>query len=108
MEDMESIAFQIISSVGSARSNYIAAIQKAKAGDFERAEKLMEEGGEMFLEGHRAHAKLLQEDAGDTAKGSMSLLLIHAEDQLMSAEAFKTVAREFIDVYRRVEKLENK
>lgn len=108
MEDMESIAFQIISAVGSARSNYIAAIQKAKAGDFDRAEKLMEEGGETFLEGHRAHAKLLEEESGGEGKGALSLLLIHAEDQLMSAEAFKTIAREFLDVYRRMEVLEKR
>ena len=38
----------------------------------------------------------------------LSLRIIHAEDPLMSAEAFQTVALEFIDVYRRVEALEKK
>ena len=30
------------------------------------------------------------------------LLLIHAEDQLMSAEGFRIIAEEFIDVYKRL------
>ena len=32
------------------------------------------------------------------------LLVMHAEDQLMSAEAFKLVAQELIDVYKEIDK----
>ena len=91
MEGLELTAFQIISAVGTARSSYIEAIQKAK---------------EMFIEGHHAHAGLLQLEA-DNGQGSVvSLIIMHAEDQLMSAEGFKTVALEFIDLYKRIAKLE--
>ena len=44
MQDLELIAFQIISNVGSARSAFVNAIRAAKAGDFARAEKLIGEG----------------------------------------------------------------
>ncbi|MBQ1914169.1 MAG: PTS lactose/cellobiose transporter subunit IIA, partial [Selenomonadaceae bacterium] len=46
--------------------------------------------------------------ANNTTKHPLPLLIIHAEDQLMSAEAFKILAQEFIDVYKRVETLEKK
>ncbi len=106
MEGLELTAFQIISAVGTARSSYIEAIQKAKEGDFEGAEQLIKEGDEMFIEGHHAHAGLLQLEA-DNGQGSVvSLIIMHAEDQLMSAEGFKTVALEFIDLYKRIAKLE--
>lgn len=36
MQDLELIAFQIISNVGSARSAFVNAIRAAKAGDFAR------------------------------------------------------------------------
>ncbi len=108
MDEFENVAFQIISAVGTARSTYIQAIQKAKAGDFDRAEALIEEGSKIFLEGHHAHAVLLQQEANNTTKHPLPLLIIHAEDQLMSAEAFKILAQEFIDVYKRVETLEKK
>ena len=101
MEELELAAFQIISAVGTARSCYIEAIQKAKQGDFDGAKKLIDEGDEMFIEGHHAHADLLKKEAeGQT--NIISMLIIHAEDQLMSAEGFKTVALEFIDLYKRL------
>lgn len=99
MEGLELISFQIISAVGTARSMYIEAIQAAKSGQFEEAEKLMEEGQQVFLEGHHAHAGLIQKEAAGE-KCEFALLLMHAEDQLMSAEAFGILAQEFIDVYK--------
>ena len=107
MEGLELTAFQIISAVGSARSSYIEAIQKAKEGDFEGAEKLIKEGDEMFIEGHHAHAGLLQIEADNGQGSAVSLIILHAEDQLMSAESFKTIALEFIDLYKRIVKLES-
>lgn len=106
MEGVELIAFRIISAVGTARSMYIEAIQKAKAGDFEAAEKLLKSGENMFLEGHHAHAGLLQRESSGGLYGQTQLLVLHAEDQLMSAETFKIVAREFIDAYQRIAALE--
>ena len=107
MEGLELTAFQIISAVGTARSAYIEAIQKAKEGDFEGAEKLIKEGDEMFIEGHHAHAGLLQIEADNGQGSAVSLIILHAEDQLMSAESFKTIALEFIDLYKRLVKLES-
>ena len=90
-----------------ARSSYIEAIRAAKSGDFDGAKKLIKEGDEMFVEGHNAHAGLLEKEANNEV-GPLGLLMVHAEDQLMSAEAFKTIALEFIDSYERIEALEAK
>lgn len=106
MEGLELVAFEIISAVGTARSLYIEAIAAAKAGEYERAESLLEEGEQSFVAGHDAHLKLLKGEAnGDKVT---SLLIIHAEDQLMSAEGFKIIATEFIEAYKRLEALEKK
>ncbi|MHC1734453.1 MAG: PTS lactose/cellobiose transporter subunit IIA [Erysipelotrichaceae bacterium] len=101
MEGMELLSFQIISAVGTARSMYIEAIQEAKNGKFDEAEALIAEGSDMFVQGHHAHAELIQKEAcGEQTP--FSLLLMHAEDQLMSAEAFKIIAEELIAVYKRL------
>jgi PTS system cellobiose-specific IIA component len=105
VEGLELVAFNIISSVGTARSSYIEAIQKAKEGDFEAAEALIKEGDEVFVEGHNAHAGLLQQEAEGGPGSTLSLLILHAEDQLMSAEGFKTIAQEFIEVYKKFKEL---
>lgn len=102
MDGLELISFQIISSVGTARSMYIEAIHEAKKGKIEEAKQMIKEGEKYFHEGHKAHAKIIQEEASGN-KTELNILLMHAEDQLMSAEAFLIIAEELIDVYERME-----
>lgn len=106
-EELQMICFQIISNVGAARSSYIEAIQKAKKGDFEGAAACVAEGQKQFLVGHEAHFELIQREAKGEAVGG-SLILVHAEDQLMSAEGFKIIAEEMIDCYKKMEELEKR
>ena len=40
----------------------------------------------------------------DTFTDLSGLILMHAEDQLMSAETFRIMAEEFIEVYKKIEK----
>lgn len=101
MGELESACFEIIATTGSAKSSYISAVQAAKSGDLGGAEKLVESGDETYLRGHEVHMKLLQREAlGE--RPELSLILLHAEDQMMSAETFRVMAEDFIDVYRRL------
>ena len=101
MEGLELVSFEIISSVGTARSSYIEAIQLAKENKFDEANAKITEGEEFFNKGHHAHSGLIQKEASGE-KSEYSQILMHAEDQLMSAEAFKIIAEEFIDVYKKI------
>ena len=83
-------------------SLYIEAIQEAKAGNFEQAQELINRGMNPSPRTH-SHAKLIQQEAGGEAT-QMTLLLTHAEDQLMSAEAFKILSQEFMDLYKEIKK----
>ncbi len=101
MEDFETILFQIISYVGSARSSYIEAMEQARFGDFDKADNLVKYGREQFNEGHHAHMELIQKSAaGELQAENCQMLLMHAEDQLMSAEAFGILAEEFMELYK--------
>ncbi|MGB4984176.1 MAG: PTS lactose/cellobiose transporter subunit IIA [Erysipelotrichaceae bacterium] len=101
MEDMELICFKIISAVGEAKSTYIEAIEKAKVKEFKVAKELIAQGEEMFLKGHLAHASLIQQEASGN-KTPIDLLLLHSEDQLMSAEVVKLLAVELITLYEKI------
>ncbi|MFV0254806.1 MAG: PTS lactose/cellobiose transporter subunit IIA [Erysipelotrichaceae bacterium] len=101
MDELELVSFQIISSVGAARSSYIEAIQLAKEGKFDEAEETINQGDEHFTEGHHAHTTLVQKFAGGE-KVEVNILLTHAQDQLMSAEAFKVFGVEIIELYKRI------
>lgn len=95
------ICFQMISAVGTARSMCIEAIRLAKDGKFDESQQLLKEAQSNFVEGHHIHSKLIQNEASGN-KTEFSLILMHAEDQMMSAEAFGIIAEEFIDVYRTI------
>ena len=98
MNGNELISFQIISAVGTARSMYVEAIQETKKGNIQAAKQLIEDGVKVFVDGHHAHASLIQKEAAGE-KSEFSLLLMHAEDQLMTTETLKIVAEEFIELY---------
>ena len=102
-EELELACFQIITHVGTARSNFIGAVKLAKEGKFQEAEEMMSAGDEEFAEGHHAHMDMLTKEANGEL-GETGVLLVHAEDQLMSAETFKIMSEELIDIYKRLDK----
>lgn len=107
MEGLELMCFELIANVGNAKSFFVEAIHEAKEGNFEEAKNKIKEGEEFFIEGHRTHAQIIQAEAGGE-KVESSLLLIHSEDQLMSAETIKLMAEEMLDNYKLIFELKNK
>ena len=92
---------KLISLVGTARSCFVEAVRIAKRGDIELAQVRIEEGNNAFLKGKETHLELMGEDTPADGHGHLeTMLLLHAEDQLMSAETMKIVAVEFIDLYK--------
>ena len=69
-------------------------------GKIEEAESRVAEGEQFFLAGHAKHGEMIaQEASGEHVEPS--IILIHAEDQLMSAETFKILAGKFIDLAKK-------
>lgn len=97
-EQQAEVAFQIIAATGTARSFYISAIDKAAEGKFDEARDLIKQGQDVFNQGHEAHMELLPKFA-DGLFPSTSIIMVHAEDQLMSAEAFGILAEKFLNLY---------
>ncbi len=98
--------FEMISSAGTARSKYIEAVNLAKQDRFEEAQTMVNEGGEHFLAAHNIHAEMLAEESAQVEKEgvekTVSLILVHAEDQMMCAETFRLISEELIDVYKKM------
>lgn len=98
-------AFQIIAQTGTAKSKFIEAITCARDSDFERASELIGDGDAAFAQGHQTHMQLLQRSAQNADAVPFSLILMHSEDQLMTAESFRILAQDFIDVYKKMESM---
>lgn len=104
MSEIQVACFSIISYVGNAKSCYMQALRVAKEGDFAQARKLVDQGVESYAEGHGAHAALITQEA-QTGDVPASLLLMHAEAQLMDAESCKVYVTEYIRLYEQLEEL---
>ncbi len=107
MKGLELMSFKIISNVGTARSMCIEAVEKARQGKFDEAEELLETASKSYLEGQKVHYDLLKREA-DGSDERIPLLLIHAEDQLMSAEQFDIIAKMMISSYKEMAELKAK
>lgn len=98
---MEEIILNIITHSGEARSYAMEAIQHAKKGDFDKANKSIELCKEELGFAHNYQTSLIQSEAGGN-KAEISLLLIHAQDHLMTTMTLKDLAIELVEVYMRL------
>lgn len=76
----------------------------SKKGNYDKAKEKIKEGDESFVQGHTSHASLIQQEASGNPVQT-TLLLVHSEDQLMSAETIKLMAEELIDCYKKMNSL---
>lgn len=99
MKDLELTLVEIISNVGMAKSLIIEALREARNGKFDAVDQKLKEADEYFSQGHHAHTELIQREAGGE-KIEFSLLIMHSEDQLMSAETIRSLALEMLEMYK--------
>ncbi|MGL4737852.1 MAG: PTS lactose/cellobiose transporter subunit IIA [Cellulosilyticaceae bacterium] len=103
MDDkMIEIVFGIIAHAGDGKGLAMEAIRAAKTGKIDEARDFMEKSKEEMHKAHAFQTELIQQEAGGT-KVEVGVLLIHAQDHLMTALNFQLLAEEFIDLYERME-----
>ncbi len=102
-EKIFEISFGIIGYAGDAKSLAFEAISEAKKGNISLARDIMKKSKEEINKAHRFQTELIQKEAsGD--KIEMSIILVHAQDHLMTSMNFQQLAEEFIDLYEKIDK----
>lgn len=96
MEGMEQILFQIICNAGEARSLYVEAMRDVMKKEFAAARQKLKDGKKLLSESHNIHFNLIQDEAKGN-KVEIGLLLVHAEDIMMSAETLGIIAETMLD-----------
>lgn len=99
--EYDELVMSLVVEGGNARSLAMEAIQKAKAGDFEGAEALLEECGQALVEAHKSQTEMIQSEINGN-RVEVRLLMVHAQDHLMDAMVVKDMAQEFVDLYKTV------
>lgn len=98
---MEEIIMNLIMFSGEARSLSMEAMQLAKEGKIEEAKELLVKASEQLGEAHHSQTTLIQNEAAGK-KAEVSLLLVHAQDHLMTSITLKDLATELVEVYSRL------
>lgn len=105
-QNMETIMGLIING-GNAKSSAFEAINAAKTGDFDLADAKLKEADGFLVEAHNAQTGMLTAEAnGEHAQ--VSLLMVHSQDHIMTAIAFRDLAGEIVDLYKRIDADEKK
>lgn len=107
LEEIQQLSFKIILYAGSARSSAMEAIALAKTFDFKTARDKIEEADNEFALAHQEQTKLLQQEASGE-KNEVSVILVHAQDHLMTAMTVKDLANEMIDMYEKIKQMGEK
>lgn len=100
--DQETFCLELITHAGMGRSSAYAALRAAKDGDFTAAAEHLAESERALAQAHTVQTRLLAGEAQGIGM-TPSLLLVHAQDQLMTAIAERTLIAELIELYHRME-----
>lgn len=89
------IAIEIIAYSGDARSTLILALKNARNSEFNIANKQIKEATELLNSAHKIQFSLLQQEAlGQNQQ--ITLLMLHAQDLLMTGMLLKDLVEELI------------
>lgn len=100
---MEKIIMDLIIFSGEARSYAMEAMQLAKNDQIDKARDLIEKAKETIGSAHHAQTSLIQKEAAGN-KTEVSLLLVHAQDHLMTSIVVKDLAEEIIDLHEKLKR----
>ena len=99
-DELIDTSMMLIVHSGDARAAAFHALQEAKAGNYEEAKKLMAESQEKALEAHHIQTGLLT-DEGNGEGPQVNLLLVHAQDHLMTSMLAQELIAELIELHEK-------
>mgnify|MGYP005948285171 FL=1 len=91
--ELEEQVMGIIINAGQSRSLCYEALHAAKAGDFATADAKMQEAAHYSREAHLVQTQLIEADEGE-GKTKMTLVMVHAQDHLMTSILAKELIAE--------------
>ncbi|MDT2046601.1 PTS lactose/cellobiose transporter subunit IIA [Priestia aryabhattai] len=93
--------FEIISHAGNARSLAYEALEAAEELKFEDAERLIKEASDELGLAHKTQTKLIQAELNGNP-ADKTLLMIHAQDHLMTAISEQKLIEHMIRIVKKV------
>ncbi|MBP3038501.1 PTS cellobiose transporter subunit IIA [Bacillaceae bacterium Marseille-Q3522] len=99
-KNLQEVAFEIILHSGSARTMVHEAFKYMREGNFDEADKKLDEANQALLLAHKSQTQLLQ-DYASGEKIEMEIIMVHAQDHLMTTMTLREIAIEMKHLYQR-------
>ena len=101
MFDLEETVMGLIINAGMSRSLCFEALRQARAGQFAEADDLLRQAAEAANAAHGVQTRLIAADEGE-GKIPVTLILVHAQDHLMTAMLARELVTELIELHRKL------
>jgi len=100
-EELQGVAFQIILESGDGRGMIHQAFTLMREAKFAEADAKLEMAKDTIIKAHGTHADLLQKYASGI-NFDIDILMVHAQDHLMTTLMLKEIAIEMLHLYKKV------
>lgn len=100
-EQILEIVMNIMMISGQAKGYAIEAINLAKEHRTDEADEKLKSAQVTINQAHNNQTKLLESEANGKIE-NVTLLMIHAQDHLMTSITFLDLAKEFVDIYKKI------
>lgn len=101
--EQEAVVMEIIVNAGEARSLCYEALGKAKKQELDQAKELLQQAKECLNKAHLTQTQLIEADQGE-GKVPMTLVMVHAQDHLMTTILAHELVTEMVGMYENLAK----
>ena len=101
--DQEAVVMEIIVNAGEARSLCFEALAKAKKQELDQARELLQQAKDCLNRAHLTQTQLIEADQGE-GKVKMTLVMVHAQDHLMTTILAHELTNEMVSMYENMSK----
>ncbi len=99
--EQELVVMEIICNAGEARSLCYEALRLSREKDFLAAEQRLASAKECLSKAHLIQTQLIEEDQGE-GKVAMTLVMVHAQDHLMTTILAQELATEMVALHKQI------
>ncbi|GAL31958.1 PTS systemcellobiose-specific IIA component [Vibrio maritimus] len=100
--ELEATVMELIINAGESKSLAMQALQNAKKGDWDEVDSLLTQSTEASKRAHKVQTELIGLDEGE-GKVPVNLIMVHAQDHIMTAMLARELIEELINIHRKLQ-----
>ena len=102
LDNLEETIMELIINAGESKSCAMQALYAAKSGKWDEVDSLLEEATAASKRAHKVQTALIGLDQG-TGQVPVNLIMVHAQDHIMTSMLARELIEELIDVQRKLQ-----